>query len=65
VDHSYTGSPAFNPRIFKVAIKGATSFPKKEKAQGSHFEEVLWLVSIGTLTIPNLCTYPSLMGFFK
>ena len=39
------------PRIFKVAINGATMFPINGKSQGSPLIWVPWLVSSGTLTI--------------
>jgi hypothetical protein len=39
--HSQTYSPTFNPRMYKVSIKGTPMFSKKGKAQESPFEGVL------------------------
>jgi hypothetical protein len=36
-----TGNPTFNPGMYKVAIKGTPTFPKKGKAQESPYEGVL------------------------
>jgi hypothetical protein len=35
-----TGSPTFNPGMYKVAIKGTPMFSKKGKAQESPYDEV-------------------------
>jgi hypothetical protein len=46
-----TGSPTFNPGMYKVAIKGTPTFLKKVKAKESPYGGVPWLVSSGTLAM--------------
>jgi hypothetical protein len=60
-----TGNPTFNPGMYKVAIKGTPTFPKKGKAQESPCEGVPWLVSLVTLSMNILCTGSPLVGSFK
>jgi hypothetical protein len=60
-----TGSPTFNPGMYKVAIKGTPTFLKKGKAQESPCEGVPWLVSSVTLSMKILCTGSPFAGSFK
>ena len=60
-----TSSPTFNPGMYKVAIKGTPTFPKKEKAQESPLEGVPWLVSLGNLAMKIVCIGYPLVGSFK
>jgi hypothetical protein len=46
-------APQVNPRIFKVAIKGAPTFPKKGKTQESPWEGIHWLVSSRNFSITS------------
>ena len=60
-----TGSPTFNPGMYKVVIKGTPTFPKKGKAQEYPYEGVPWLVFLGNFSMNILCTGSPLAGSFK
>jgi hypothetical protein len=59
------GNPTFNPGMYKVAIKGTPTFPKKGNVQESPYEAVPWLALLVTFSLKILCTCSSLAGSFK
>jgi hypothetical protein len=60
-----TGSPTFNPGMYKVAIKGTPTFSKKGKAQESPCEGAHWLESLRTLAMNILCIRSPFLGSFN
>jgi hypothetical protein len=51
--------------MYKVAIKGTSTFLKKGKEKESAYEGVPWLVSLGNLTMDILCTISPFARSFK
>ena len=51
VENNHTGRPRVNPGRFKVAIKGAPTFPVRGIVQGVPSMGISWLVLKGVLAI--------------
>ena len=51
MENNHTGSPRVNPGRFRVAIKGAPTFPVRGIVQGVPSMGISWLVFKGVLVI--------------